>query len=439
MAVSKRLRYEVLRRDGHACQYCGRTAPEVKLTVDHVSPTALGGSDEPSNLVAACGDCNSGKTSSNPDAPLVESVAQDALRWSQAINVAAEQMLAQRDAFHEQLDAFDQAWSGWSHGSESDRKPVPIPDGWKWSVERFLAAGLPMPLLLDCIGKAMTTQRVKPSETFRYMCGIAWSMVGEIQEAARASAGDSQDTESSCRADPRSGEADLAREILETYFAGEESERQLAASRQRFAENGQPLEDHEIAVDAVLEALTELTWSHRLLKVAVEDLLSLLPAGEIGRYRAMAEAEAEGLTSSPDCTGQVMVSFTGFLMAHRAFKSLDEAEQDEWFGCVAASEEPSIDPELAAAQHAWRCKEHGYQPLRGNCESPGWHGAMCPARSEFKVFIQDCRICRSRYDADCKGHDVCRDHAERMVDGDAYREDGEPLVVSEVIDLAVSV
>lgn len=58
MAVSKRLRYEILRRDNHTCRYCGATAPDVKLTVDHVVPVALGGSDVPTNLVAACDACN---------------------------------------------------------------------------------------------------------------------------------------------------------------------------------------------------------------------------------------------------------------------------------------------------------------------------------------------------------------------------------------------
>src|SRR6185369_3226628 len=62
MAVSKRLRFEILRRDNHTCRYCGRSAPEVKLTVDHVKPEALGGRTEPDNLVAACSDCNAGKT-----------------------------------------------------------------------------------------------------------------------------------------------------------------------------------------------------------------------------------------------------------------------------------------------------------------------------------------------------------------------------------------
>ena len=85
MAVSKRLRFEVLRRDNHACRYCGGSAPDVTLTVDHVVPVALGGSDDPSNLVAACRDCNSGKSSVPPDAVLVSDVSQDALRWARAM------------------------------------------------------------------------------------------------------------------------------------------------------------------------------------------------------------------------------------------------------------------------------------------------------------------------------------------------------------------
>lgn len=88
MAVSKRLRYEILRRDNHACRYCGAAAPDVKLNVDHVIPTSLGGSDKPDNLVTACAECNSGKTSSMPNAEPVADVDQDVLR--QAANVKRE-------------------------------------------------------------------------------------------------------------------------------------------------------------------------------------------------------------------------------------------------------------------------------------------------------------------------------------------------------------
>lgn len=80
MPVSKRLRYEILRRDNHACRYCGASAPDVKLNVDHVIPQALGGSDAPTNLVTSCADCNAGKTSSMPNAMPVADVDQETFR-----------------------------------------------------------------------------------------------------------------------------------------------------------------------------------------------------------------------------------------------------------------------------------------------------------------------------------------------------------------------
>lgn len=55
------LRFEVLRRDGFACTYCGQRAPSVVLHVDHVVPWAAGGPTRLENLRAACGDCNLGK------------------------------------------------------------------------------------------------------------------------------------------------------------------------------------------------------------------------------------------------------------------------------------------------------------------------------------------------------------------------------------------
>lgn len=75
MAVTKRLRFEVLRRDHFRCYYCGIAAIDSPLAIDHVVPRALGGRDELENLVAACRDCNIGKTSTAPGPDLVESVS----------------------------------------------------------------------------------------------------------------------------------------------------------------------------------------------------------------------------------------------------------------------------------------------------------------------------------------------------------------------------
>lgn len=49
-------KWEVFRRDGYACQYCGRSNSH--LTIDHVRPRHRGGQHTWDNVVAACRACN---------------------------------------------------------------------------------------------------------------------------------------------------------------------------------------------------------------------------------------------------------------------------------------------------------------------------------------------------------------------------------------------
>lgn len=60
-SLSKKIRFEIFKRDRFTCQYCGASAPDVVLNVDHVQPVAAGGSDDFSNLTTACFSCNNGK------------------------------------------------------------------------------------------------------------------------------------------------------------------------------------------------------------------------------------------------------------------------------------------------------------------------------------------------------------------------------------------
>lgn len=59
--ISKKLRFEVFKRDKFTCQYCGAQAPEVVLEVDHIVPISQGGTNDIMNLVTSCFDCNRGK------------------------------------------------------------------------------------------------------------------------------------------------------------------------------------------------------------------------------------------------------------------------------------------------------------------------------------------------------------------------------------------
>lgn len=60
--VSKRTRFEVFKRDSFTCQYCGRSAPDIILEVDHIEPVSKGGKNNLLNLVTSCVDCNRGKS-----------------------------------------------------------------------------------------------------------------------------------------------------------------------------------------------------------------------------------------------------------------------------------------------------------------------------------------------------------------------------------------
>ena len=53
----RKVRATILARDSHSCFWCGGPA----TSVDHVVPKARGGSDDPDNLVASCGRCNSAR------------------------------------------------------------------------------------------------------------------------------------------------------------------------------------------------------------------------------------------------------------------------------------------------------------------------------------------------------------------------------------------
>lgn len=180
MAVTKRTRYEVLRRDGHRCRYCGASADDQPLTIDHVVPVSLGGSDDPSNLVAACRDCNAGKASSNPDAEAVAQVADDAIRWAAAMEKAAENYSAERRRVDEDAARFESSWSQWKVGTSA----VPLDSGWRSSLHAMRAAGLPLDEAISLVRVAMESQAA-PANKFRYFCGCAWTAIRQIRDEAR--------------------------------------------------------------------------------------------------------------------------------------------------------------------------------------------------------------------------------------------------------------
>lgn len=170
MAVTKRTRFEVLRRDDFTCRYCRSTDGE--LTVDHVTPVALGGSDDPANLAACCKDCNAGKSSTSPDATMVADVEADALRWASAMRQAAALMAEEVDERERYIGAFLQAWPSYRNASERLIA----------SVGRFFDLGLPESVMVDAAQTAGNARGV--NDRAAYFAGICWKRVQAMQEIA---------------------------------------------------------------------------------------------------------------------------------------------------------------------------------------------------------------------------------------------------------------
>lgn len=112
--ISKKVRFEVFKRDRFTCQYCGAVAPDVILHVDHIEPVAKGGGNDILNLVTSCQNCNLGKSDRRIDdhSELAKQRAQ--LEELSQRREQLEEMVRWREslkALHD--DAAESAFSAW--------------------------------------------------------------------------------------------------------------------------------------------------------------------------------------------------------------------------------------------------------------------------------------------------------------------------------------
>lgn len=182
MSVSKRLRYEILSRDGFTCRYCGAT--DVPLHVDHVLPLALGGTHDSSNLATACADCNSGKSSTSPTAEQVANVDEAQIAWRKAMMTALDQIKAEAEDVSTTLDRFYRdVWCDWTYrDEEGTKRTLPIPHDWPNSIRSMLAQGVDLDILRHCVRIAM---EARVADKWPYFCGVVWRTVDRAETIAK--------------------------------------------------------------------------------------------------------------------------------------------------------------------------------------------------------------------------------------------------------------
>ena len=102
--IPKSTRFEVFKRDKFTCQYCGATAPNVILEVDHIKPVSKGGSNDLLNLVTACRDCNRGKTNRDLSDDSVVMIQKRNLDDMQERREQLAMMLEWKESLEDEMD-----------------------------------------------------------------------------------------------------------------------------------------------------------------------------------------------------------------------------------------------------------------------------------------------------------------------------------------------
>lgn len=169
-ALSKKSRFDVFKRDGFACQYCGDHPPKVLLHVDHIVAVANGGTNDEDNLITACEPCNLGKGARPLDAA-PETLADKAARIAEAEEQLAGYsavMEAKRERVEAEVWRVVAALTGESSIARDRYQSIKMFIG-KLGVHEVLDAAE--------IARAQTWH--PSSAQFKYFCGICWNKVRE--------------------------------------------------------------------------------------------------------------------------------------------------------------------------------------------------------------------------------------------------------------------
>lgn len=168
-AISKKVRFEVFKRDGFTCQYCGRTPPQAVLEVDHIVPVCDGGDNDADNLVCSCFECNRGKGGRS-----LEAVPETLSEKAERVREVEDQLSAYRavmDARKERLE--DESWE-----VAEIMQPGCSEDGYsvsqRESIKRFLEK-LPFSEVQEAAEIAVGKMPYSENKAFKYFCGICWN------------------------------------------------------------------------------------------------------------------------------------------------------------------------------------------------------------------------------------------------------------------------
>lgn len=173
MAVSKKIRFEVFKRDGFQCAYCGKTPPEVILECDHIQAVSDGGKDDINNLITACFECNRGKRNIPLDkAPQQLADNLEVLKEKEEQLIEYQKLSRKIERrVQKQINEIDEIYIKYC-----DDKWC-LSEGFKRGTLKQFINKLPLPEIKDAMHIACSHIYKDPDRVIRYFCGVCWNKI----------------------------------------------------------------------------------------------------------------------------------------------------------------------------------------------------------------------------------------------------------------------
>lgn len=169
-AISKKVRFEVFKRDSFTCQYCSAKPPHAPLEIDHVIPVCKGGVNDIDNLITACFDCNRGKSGEE-----LTSIPMSLTEKSERLKIAKTQYLQYKKHLQKQRELIDADIDEVEEVYECYFEDYGFRPKFRVTVKNFI----------DKIGIEETRNSMEKAcskihqseDALRYFCGICWNII----------------------------------------------------------------------------------------------------------------------------------------------------------------------------------------------------------------------------------------------------------------------
>ena len=172
-ALSKKIRFDIFKRDYFTCQYCGDTPPKVVLQVDHINPVKLGGTNEQDNLITSCQPCNIGKGAGS-----LSNIPQSLKEKSDSTAEKEAQIKGYNKILKKKQNRLESEVWQVVHVIDEDKNSISKK---QFSTIKKFIESIGLYEVIDAMEIACTKNIYHEEDRFRYFCGVCYNkMRGEI-------------------------------------------------------------------------------------------------------------------------------------------------------------------------------------------------------------------------------------------------------------------